>query len=168
MKKFFLSAIAFALIIACNNAPEATAEETTEVEAVEEETPTGVFGDQNITEEGAISTSEMLAMLDGQEEINVKVSTTINQCCQKKGCWMDVDLGNGQTMIVKFKDYEFFVPKNAAGHTAILEGVAKVEVQDVEWLRHKAEDAGQTAEEIAAITEPETSVTFVADAVIIK
>lgn len=168
MKKYFVSAIALALIVACNNAPQAEAEEVTEVEVVEEETPTGIFGDQNITEEGAMTTGEMLAMLDGQEEVNVKVSATINECCQKKGCWMDVDLGDGRSMIVKFKDYEFFVPKNAAGHTAILEGVAKVEVQDVEWLRHKAEDAGKSQEEIDAITEPETSVTFVANGVIIK
>ena len=81
---------------------------------------------------------------------------------------MDVDLGNGESMVVKFKDYGFFVPKNSSGSTAVLEGVAKVETQTVDWLKHKAEDAGKSQEEIDAITEPEVKVSFMADGVIIK
>jgi hypothetical protein len=133
----------------------------------EAETPTGVFGEQ-ITEEGAIDASELLTILQPGDSVFVKVKGTINACCQKKGCWMDVDLGNGQSMLVRFKDYDFFVPKNAAGYTAIMEGYAKLEVQDIEWLRHKAHDAGKSEEEIAAINEPETSITFKANGVIIK
>ena len=81
---------------------------------------------------------------------------------------MDVDLGNGESMVVKFKDYGFFVPKNSSGSTAVLEGVAKVETQTVDWLKHKAEDACKSQEEIDAITEPEVKVSFMADGVIIK
>ena len=42
----------------------------------------------------------------------------------------------------------------------MIEGVAKVDTQGVDWLRHKAEDAGRSEEEIAAITEPIVSVTL--------
>jgi hypothetical protein len=81
---------------------------------------------------------------------------------------MDMDLSEDQSMTVRFKDYGFFVPMNSAGRTAVIEGVAKVDTQSVDWLRHKAEDAGQSEEEIAAITEPIVSVTFMADGVILE
>lgn len=151
------------LLVACNNPAETSDSANDQAD----DSPTGFFGEK-ITADGAIDASELLTMLQDGDSVFVKVRGTINECCQKKGCWMDVDLGNGQTMIVRFKDYEFFVPKNAAGHTAIMEGYARVEVQDVEWLRHKAHDAGKTEAEIAAITEPEKSITFMANGVIIQ
>jgi recombinational DNA repair ATPase RecF len=81
---------------------------------------------------------------------------------------MQLDLGNGQKMRVKFKDYAFFVPKNAAGKTAIIEGVAFKETIDVATLRHYAEDAGKSKEEIAKITQPREEINFEAKGVIIK
>jgi hypothetical protein len=167
MKIKYLSMIALGLALSCNNAPEQVEDVVVEEVVTEEEIPTGAFGAE-ISEEGALSTSEMLALLEGQDSAKVKIAATINECCQKKGCWMDVDLGNGKTMVVKFKDYDFFVPKNSAGHTAIMEGIVKMETQDVAWLKHKAEDAGKSQEEIDAITEPEVSLSFLADGVIIK
>ncbi|MBP7515759.1 MAG: DUF4920 domain-containing protein, partial [Flavobacteriales bacterium] len=88
--------------------------------------------------------------------------------CQKKGCWMDVQLPNNEVMKVKFLDYAFFVPtEGLEGKTAILNGVATKETIDVATLQHYAEDAGKTKEEIAQITEPRTEITFLADGVLI-
>jgi hypothetical protein len=81
---------------------------------------------------------------------------------------MDLDLENGETMTVRFKDYGFFVPKDADGRIAIIEGWAKKDTTSVELLRHYAEDAGKTKEEIEAITEPEIGYSFEAKGVIIK
>ena len=168
MKKLlFIPLFAF-VFTACNNASETPEvnEETTEVAEVQTEV-LNYFGEE-IEPDGAVAAADLLAMMEGKDSLNVKVEGTINECCQKKGCWMDVDLGDGKTMVVRFKDYGFFVPKNADGHTVIMEGVAKVEEQSVEWLQHKAKDANMSEEEIAAITEPEMSVSFMADGVIIK
>lgn len=170
MKKLALFALVGLTAFACNTTTETETkneEATTEVVEVEETEILNYFG-KEITTDNAILASELPAQLEGKDSLNVKVEGTINACCQTKGCWMDVDLGNGESMIVKFKDYGFFVPKNSSGSTAILEGVAKVETQSVEWLKHKAEDAGKSTEEIEAITEPEVRVSFVADGVIIK
>lgn len=82
---------------------------------------------------------------------------------------MTLDMGNDQQMRVRFKDYGFFVPKEGAeGKTAVVEGFAFVDTLSVDHLRHLAEDAGQTAEEIAAINEPEISINFEAHGVVIK
>ena len=54
------------------------------------------------------------------------------------------------------------------GKEAVFQGKAVKDVTDVDLLRHYAEDAGKSAEEIAAINEPETSWIFTADGVLIK
>jgi len=43
-----------------------------------------------------------------------------------------------------------------------------VDTLDVPYLRHLAEDAGKSPEEIEGITEPEISLNFTANGVIIK
>jgi hypothetical protein len=70
-------------------------------------------------------------------------------------------------MMVRFKDYGFFVPKDCNGKTAIMNGVAYKEVVSVDMLRHYAEDAGKSKEEIMKITTPETRLSFEADGVMI-
>jgi len=81
---------------------------------------------------------------------------------------MKVDMGNGSTLRVTFKDYGFFVPKDIVGKTVVFEGQAKVETVPVETLRHYAEDAGKSQEEIAAITSPEEKINFVASGVMVN
>jgi hypothetical protein len=120
-----------------------------------------------IKKDGAISTADFLKAIDGKDSLNVKLQAPINEACQKKGCWMNVDLGNGQAMMVRFKDYGFFVPKDCNGKTAIMNGVAYKEVVSVDMLRHYAEDAGKSKEEIMKITQPETRLSFEADGVMI-
>ena len=93
--------------------------------------------------------------------------STIDEACKKKGCWMNVDLGNNREMMVRFKDYGFFVPKDCDGGTAIMQGFAHKEVLSVEMLRHYAEDGGKSKEEIMKITEPETRLSFEAEGVLI-
>ena len=107
-------------------------------------------------------------MMRTQDSAKVKVSAKITEVCQKKGCWMDVELAEGKLMTVRFKDYGFFVPKDCAGKTTVIDGMVRREVATVEWLKHKAQDAGKTKEKISAITQPDTSLSFEAYGVIIK
>ena len=100
------------------------------------------------------------------EESNVIVEGGIVDVCQMKGCWMRVTDGADE-LFVRFQDYGFFVPMNAAGHEVVMHGTSVAQVSSVEELRHYAQDAGKSAQEIAAITEPQTQVTFFADAVYI-
>ena len=121
-----------------------------------------------ISEKGAISATELIQKMDKKEEVKAKVSGVVESVCKVKGCWMKVKLDDGQTMHVTFKDYGFFVPKDIAGKTVVFEGIAKVKTTPVDELKHYAEDAGKSKDEIAQITEPEKAVSFVANGVIIK
>jgi len=113
-----------------------------------------IYGDQNMTKEGKISGQELLNELAVNDSVQVKVEGVINSICQKKGCWMYVDLNEETEMLVRFKDYGFFVPMDASGSTALIEGMAKVDTLSIEWLKHLKEDANAPQEEIDAITEP--------------
>lgn len=125
------------------------------------------FG-EDLSDAKAVKTKSLAKSMKDKETMEVKLTGEINEVCQMKGCWMTVDAGNDTEIRVTFKDYSFFVPKDAAGKTVVFEGEAKYETVDVKTLKHYAEDAGKTQEEIDAITEPETKLTFVATGVEIK
>ena len=135
------------------------------------QTTNSTFGEK-ITAQGAMSYDQLLSKLDKQESVeSVKVRGTIDGVCQKKGCWMNIvsDTNpDAKSMFVKFKDYAFFMPLDASGSTAILQGRAYKEETSVDELRHYAEDEGQSAEEIAKITEPKVELKFMASGVIIE
>lgn len=101
------------------------------------------------------------------DSIDSKIIGKVNEVCQAKGCWMKVDLEEGNHIMVKFKDYGFFMPKDIAGKEVILNGKAFVEEMPVEEQRHYAEDAGKTSEEIASITQPKRTYSFEADGVLL-
>ena len=101
-------------------------------------------------------------------ENTIKIEGEILSSCPKKGCWMEMKLDN-DTVFVKFKDYGFFVPKKGiAGKKAVISGKLSLDTLKVSELKHYAEDAGKSEEEIALITEPIYELGFIADGVIIK
>jgi len=96
-----------------------------------------------------------------------KISGRIVETCSKKGCWMTLDTGE-DTLFIKFRDYAFFVPTDSVeGRQAIIQGDLFLDTVTVEMLKHYAEDAGKSEEEIAQITEPSYDMGFTADGVII-
>ena len=125
------------------------------------------FGEK-ITPDGAVPVAELIAKMNGQDSMEIKLEGTVDKVCQKKGCWMDIKLSEDQKMKVRFKDYGFFVPKDCGGKTAIMQGKAYLDTLSVKELRHYAEDGGKTEAEIAAITEPKVEYTFMASGVLIK
>ena len=60
------------------------------------------------------------------------------------------------------------MPKDASGLTAIIDGVAKIDVTTVADLQEYAKDDGKSKEQIAAITEPKKELVFEAKGVILK
>ncbi|MEL6698222.1 MAG: DUF4920 domain-containing protein [Bacteroidota bacterium] len=120
--------------------------------------------------EGVISSEEALAMLEEKGELaGIKVSGNVDQVCQMRGCWMDMSLVEGKQVHVRFKDYGFFVPTDASGKIAIVEGRLYADTVSVEDIRHKAEDGGMDPEEAAKkYTEPQAQLAFEATGVIIK
>ena len=98
----------------------------------------------------------------------VKVKGEIISTCPMKGCWMNMLVSN-DTVLVRFKDYGFFVPKHGVeGSSAIVNGFLSIDTLSVAQLRHYAEDAGKKTEEIMKIKKPKITLSFLADGVAIQ
>jgi hypothetical protein len=73
------------------------------------------------------------------------------------------------TVFVKFKDYGFFVPKSGIeGKNILMSGKIFRDTISVERLRHYAEDAKRSGEEIAQIVSPEFKINMIANGVAIR
>ena len=156
--KYLIPIVSLFLLSACGG-------QTVESESAEENT--GWFGEEFELAE-TVTAAQIAELMNDSSANEFIVEGTIEECCQKKGCWMKVDMGNGESMRVSFKDYGFFVPLDAAGKSMTMKGVATYDTIDVDFLKHLAEDANATQEEIDAITEPELAITFEATGVLIK
>lgn len=171
MKRSLFSLIALValgggLILSCKPAPAADA--ATEVQAEGQSFGAGVSNPG-----ASASFTDVMAQLDQSDSVkNVVLTAKVSEVCQAKGCWMNlVDPVSGDSvnsLFVQFQDYGFFMPKDIAGREVVIEGVAYTEETSVEDQRHYAEDAGKSAEEIAAITTPLKEKKFMATGVVLK
>lgn len=103
------------------------------------------FGSE-ISDAAAKDQYQMLGLyqnLQAEDTVQVKFKAQVIEVCQNKGCWMKVELANGQETMVRFKDYGFFVPKDIAGSIVTVEGNAFLQTMSPEEQQHMAEDAGK-------------------------
>lgn len=111
--------------------------------------------------------AKMEAAMGDKKTAEMKIEGKVVDVCKKKGCWMTLEMPNGDPMRVTFKDYAFFMPKDIVGKKVVLDGLAKKQTISVETLRHYAEDAKKTPEEVAKITDPKKELAFEAKGVVI-
>lgn len=127
----------------------------------------GIYG-AGITNERHIDYQTLMTEMAAKDTVQTTILATVSEVCQAKGCWMTLHeegQADGTEIMVRFKDYGFFVPKDISGRKVIVEGKAFKSVIPVDELRHYAEDAGKSKEEIEKITEPENSFSFEATGV---
>jgi hypothetical protein len=155
MKRFSLLLLAFfciSLSYAQTNIPAAKA---------------GVTFGKKVNAKKAIPLNEMTAKLATDSVFTGKVEGTVVEVCKKKGCFMKLARANGEPIMVNFKDYGFFMPQDIVGKTVVIDGTAKVKETSVEDLKHLAQDANKSKEEIAAITQPKKDIVLVANGVLV-
>lgn len=99
------------------------------------------------------------AKYDGKE---LRITGQIAEMCEKKGCWITLaDAATKKDLFVKFTCSEEggrIVPMEAAGRTAIIEGVVSVTEISEDEARHYAEDKGASKAEIAKIVGPQKQI----------
>lgn len=166
MKKIALSLLIVMSLLACKN--ETKTAETKDDLA--QEVSYMSFGEK-ITDKDAVSAAELkstYSKLTAGDTLTLKAKAKVKEVCQVKGCWMMLDVDADEDVRVKFKDYGFFMPKNISGQEVIVHGKAYVNEVSVEELRHYAEDAGKSEEEVLAITESKKTMSFLADGVLLE
>jgi|SRR5437868_5078686 len=127
----------------------------------------GVSYGVKINASNAIEVNLLEEKLATNPSFTGKVKGTVTEVCQEKGCWMKLDQTEGDGIMIRFKDYKFFMPKNIVGKEVVLDGTAKLTTTSVEMQKHYAEDAGKSKEEIEKITEPKKEIEFIARGVLV-
>lgn len=128
----------------------------------------GDFYGEKVNPEGAMNINDVARKLEGGSEFgDVKIKAKIVEVCPKKGCWLKLELNDGKTAMVKMKDYGFFLPLSAKGKTVVIEGEVKMKTTSVAELKHYAEDAKKSQEEIDAIKEPQKEVKVMAKGIVV-
>ena len=167
MRKLFIMFVLSAVVFACKTGKEDQKQQENEV------VTSGYtsFG-AKISDKDYLSSKDVLTKyqnLKAGDTINLKFASSIKEVCSKKGCWMKLSAGETEeTIMVRFKDYGFFMPLDSNGKEVIVEGKAFVKEVSVDELKHYAEDAGKSKEEIAKITEPKLELSFEANGVLMK
>lgn len=127
----------------------------------------GVKYGAGTTATGALEVNLLEEKLATSEKYIGKVKGTVISVCEKKGCWMKLAQTDGDGIMIRFKDYKFFMPIDIIGKDVVLEGVGQKTITSVEMLKHYAEDAGKTNAEIEKIKEPKTEIEFIATGVLV-
>ncbi|NNE78620.1 MAG: DUF4920 domain-containing protein [Pricia sp.] len=165
MKRFNILLVFLMLVVVCKGQENKPIDEGKSAGIVDY----AVFGDK-IDAANALSDSEMAnnyQKMAAADTLKSKFKATVSEVCQVKGCWMKLQLQNGQETMVRFKNYGFFVPTDIKGNEVIVDGSAYVETICVNDQKHYAKDGGKSEEEIAKITQPQKSYGFEADGVLV-
>jgi hypothetical protein len=86
------------------------------------------------------SLEQVLAAPERYTDAPILLRGRLTDLCQKKGCWTVLQDGDA-VVRVRFEDYGFFLPQDALGRTALVEGVASIrEVSEAE-ARHLARES---------------------------
>jgi DNA-directed RNA polymerase subunit F len=140
MKKIVVSAIVIMFAIVVKAQPPAG------------DAKPGDWYGEKITADGATNIADVAAKLDKTESVDTKIKAKIVDVCPKKGCWLKLQVNDSTT---------------AKGKTVVLDGVAQIKTTSVAELKHYAEDAKKSKEEIAAITKPEKEIRVTAKGIVI-
>lgn len=122
MKKFLFSIIAVLLtagiVQAQKNIPSAKP---------------GVQYGKAIDNKGAISVKELPGKFNADSTYNGKIVGEVVEVCKMSGCFVKIKReGGGDPIMVRFRNYGFFLPQDIIGKTIVLEGQAKVkETSDI-------------------------------------
>jgi hypothetical protein len=91
-------------------------------------------------------TLALAAVLEGGDRFANRALTVeglVRRACTKKGCWMELagsaDKGTPGCRVT-FKDYGFFVPTDAAGARARVQGVVEISKVEAPVVRHLEEE----------------------------
>jgi hypothetical protein len=91
----------------------------------------------------AMPIAALLTNPEARTGATVTVEGDVRKACTRKGCWMelaDSPAGGTPGCRVTFKNYGFFVPTNAAGSHARVQGVVEVDTLPAASVRHYEEE----------------------------
>lgn len=89
-----------------------------------------VYG-KDVKKSDAVTVKVVEKQLETTEKFTGKVEGRVTRVCTMKGCWLALENeGSDKPVLVRFKDYSFFVPEDIVGKTVVIEGYAKIKEKE--------------------------------------
>ena len=135
--------------------------------ATRSETKYADFGEKmTLAEKDTVALDRVLANPDQYKDKLIRVSATVKDVCQHKGCWINMTDKSGKDVYVKFSCpiSGRLIPVDAKGKSCIVEGKLIVEEVSEDEARHVAEEAGKSDAEIRKIVGPQKRIRMSAPA----
>ena len=82
----------------------------------------GVTYGEAINAKGALEVALIEEKLATAESYTGKIKGTVTSVCEKKGCWMKLAQTDGEGIMIRFKDYKFFIIPNEYRKINIING----------------------------------------------
>lgn len=126
------------------------------------------YGAQVVAKKAVKAKALSSALAKGEPAVvgeDIIIEGKVLEVCPKKGCWVKLQLADKTEATVKMKGYGFFVPVNLEGKKIKIQGKAEVTQTSVDELKHIAEDAKRSQEEIDAITQPKNELKILASGI---
>ena len=124
------------------------------------------YGIVKVDETAAISVAELVTQMDkSKDPQTVTIKSPLSAVCQNAGCWVQVPKPDGKPLMVRLKNHFTIPPSTPIGTEVYIHGMAYWDTVSVKALRHYAEDAGKSVEEINKITQPEFKLNFEGDGI---
>jgi hypothetical protein len=162
MRPLFLILFAAVMAVSCQQ----SAQQATD-KAATAEPSAGAFGESFATQQ-AIPAAQVASLFSTSDTVQAIISGEISASCKHSGCWMDMDMGAGNSVHVTFEEEKFTIPLDAAGKKTVAQGMVIREMIPVETLQNYAREEGKSEEEVALITEPVWAYEMIATGVLIE
>jgi len=134
-------------------------------EAVEKGPNYEVFGAPMPDKTEGLRLSELIAHKQDYLGKEVRVSATITQVCQAKGCFF-IAMQDDKWARITFRDYAFFVPTNTANSRVLIEGIFSETKLSTAQAQHYQTDLGSSNNAADALSLREYSI--IASSVLIR
>jgi len=141
-------AVLFAAILSVG----AFAQDVPEKKKATPEDNVAVFDGEGLIRRGAdLGDSKLVSLANVMKEPGkyvgeqVRVTGVIVRSCKMEGCWAELapDEDSKQSVRVRFKDHQFFIPLKSEGFQAKAEGVFALKVLSKEEADHLVEDGAE-------------------------
>ena len=123
-------------------------------EAVETGPNYEVFGNPMPDKTAGLSLTDLIERKQTYLEKEVRVSATITQVCQAKGCFF-IAMEDEKWARITFRDYAFFVPTDAANSRVLIEGIfSEIQLSNSQ-AHHYRTDLGSKNHSVEEASSPE-------------
>jgi len=132
-----------------------------------------LYGHTEITADDAVTVEDMMTQFNEAGSFSDKVSISIDQVCQKAGCWITFKNNEDEEIRVFFRDH-FTIPiETASGTDAVLYGDLVMDTLSVDFQKHLLDDAKEAGDEVSqeeydAITEDKIEASFDCESILVK